>query len=166
MGNGKFICADDGNIYIDSCAAGETAANVWALMSSVEMPMESGCKGDEEGSYQEMSCDSDKRVVMTDYEDDATCKDFKTKMAMTKTCRNHDIETGDSDQTTTYPISLACDGSNMLMTLCSDDAKIITDKVNDYLSADYVEYALFGRFPLDVIVTKTDVRNMNVPQTN
>jgi len=64
------------------------------------------------------------------------------KMAYTKTCKNYDIETGDNGEKTTFPISLACDGSDMLMTLCSDDAEIITETDNIFLTADYIDSKL------------------------
>jgi len=142
FGNGKFICAQDGSIYVDACAEGEQPADVWALMSSIEQPFDSSCTADEDGDYQKISCDSDKRYAMTNYEDDSTCTNFYMKMTYTKTCKNYDIETGNNGETTAYPISVACDGSAMMMTLCSDDAKLISDTSNMFLAMDSIEVKL------------------------
>jgi len=142
FGNGKFICAKDGSIYVDSCAEGEQPADVWGLMSSIEQPFDSSCTVDEDGEYSTISCDSDKRYVMTQYDDDSTCTNFNMKMAYTKTCRNYDIQTGDNGETTTYPLSVACDNSAQLLTLCSDDAKLITEASNPMTAMDYVDMKL------------------------
>jgi len=138
FGNGKFICAKDGSIYVDSCAAGEQPTDVWGLMSSVEEPFDSSCTAND-GDYSKFSCDSDKRLVMTMFEDDSTCTDFEMKMVYTKTCKNYAIQTGDNGETTVFPISVACDDSSMLMTLCADDAELITDTNNDFLAMDYID---------------------------
>jgi len=74
FGSGKFICAADGSIYVDSCSEGETPVDVWGLMSSMETPFDSSCTADEDGGSQQFSCDNDKRYVLTQYNDDSTCK--------------------------------------------------------------------------------------------